>query len=78
MSEKKSHVGLGVFGIYAGTLKNKEEWKDKSEVTREAIDAVAGFLLINEKESRFEWQGKKYVMRVEEYHEDSDVDVKKG
>lgn len=74
----KYHVSLGVFGIYAGTLKNKEEWKDKSEVTREAIDAVAGFLLINEKESRFKWQGKKYVMRVEEYQDDSDVDVKKG
>ena len=72
----KYHVGLGVFGIYAGILKNKEEWKDKSEVTREAIDAVAGFLLINEKESRFEWQGKKYVMRVEEYQEDTDVNVK--
>ena len=72
MSEKKYHVGLGVFGIYAGTLKNKEEWKDKSEVTREAIDAVAEFLLINEKESRFKWQGKKYVMRVEEYQEDAD------
>lgn len=68
----KYHVGLGVFGIYAGTLKNKEEWKDKSEVTREAIDAVAGFLLINGKESRFEWQGKRYVMRVEEYQEDTD------
>ena len=61
------HVGLGVFGIYAGTMKNKEEWKDKSEVTREAIDAVAGFLLINDKECRFSYEGKKYVMRVEEY-----------
>ena len=60
------HVGLGVFGIYAGTLKKKDEWKDKSEVTREAIDAVAGFLLLNQKECRFKYEGKKYVMRVEE------------
>jgi hypothetical protein len=37
---------------------------------------VAGFLLINEKECRFEWQGKKYVMRVEEYQEDTDVNIK--
>ena len=60
------HVGFGVFGIYAGTLKKKDEWKDKSEVTREAIDAVAGFLLLNQKECRFEYEGKQYVMRVEE------------
>ena len=60
------HVGLGVFGIYAGTLKKKDEWKDKSEVTREAIDAVAGFLLLNQKECCFKYEGKQYVMRVEE------------
>ena len=53
------HVGLGVFGIYAGTLKNKNEWKNKSEVTREAIDAVAGYLLFNDKECRFMHEGKK-------------------
>ena len=53
---------------------------DKSEITigefaeivgRDVYD-VAGFLLINEKECRFEWQGKEYVMRVEEYQEDTD------
>ena len=49
------HVGLG------------NEWKNKSEVTREAIDAVAGFLLLKKKECRFEYDGKKYVMRIEEY-----------
>ena len=63
------HVGLGTFGIYAGTLKKKDEWKNKSEVTREAIDAVAGFLLLHKKECRFEYDGKKYVMRIEEYKE---------
>ena len=62
----KYHVGLGVFGIYAGILKNKEEWKDKSEVTKEAIDSVIGYLLLNKKECRFKYEGKQYVMRVEE------------
>lgn len=64
------HVGLGTFGIYAGTLKKKDEWKDKSEVTREAIDAVAGFLLLNQKECRFSHEGKRCVMRVEKYAEE--------
>lgn len=35
------HVGCGIAGIYAGTLKkNGEEWLNKSNVTTEAIDAV--------------------------------------
>lgn len=39
------HVGCGAFGIYAGTLKNKEEWKDKTECTDEAIEAVRDYLV---------------------------------
>lgn len=39
------HVGCGLFDIYAGTLKNEgkkgvNEWRSKSEVTNEALDAV--------------------------------------
>ena len=35
------HVGCGLFGIYAGTLKkNGEEWLHKSDVTDEAILSV--------------------------------------
>lgn len=35
------HVGCGIAGIYAGTLKkNGEEWLNKSDVTNEAIGAV--------------------------------------
>lgn len=35
------HVGCGIAGIYAGTLKpNGTEWRNKSNVTDEAIDAV--------------------------------------
>lgn len=40
------HVGCGAFGIYAGTLKpNGEEWRNKSDVTDEAISATAQHLL---------------------------------
>lgn len=40
------HVGCGIAGIYAGTLKKnkKDEWLDKSDVTNEAIRAVAGWM----------------------------------
>ena len=35
------HVGCGLLGIYAGTLKkNGAEWLNKSDVTNEAINAV--------------------------------------
>lgn len=61
------HVGCGLAGIYAGILDKKgESWKDKTDVTREAIPAVAQHLLFAEKEFRFEHQGKKYALRVEE------------
>ena len=61
------HVGCGVFGIYAGILKpNGEEWKQKSEVTKEVLDCAAQYLLTNGKEVRFTHDGKRYVMRVEE------------
>lgn len=42
---KKYHVGAGLAGIYAGTLKNEEEWKDKSDCTEEAITAVRDFMV---------------------------------
>ena len=45
MTDKKYHVSCGAFGIYAGTLKNKEEWKDKSDCTDEAIEAVRDYLI---------------------------------
>lgn len=62
----KYHVSLGTFGIYAGTLKNENEWKDKSDVTIEAVDAVAGYLLTNEVETHFTYRGKRYVLSVHE------------
>lgn len=39
------HVGCGLCGIYASTLKkNGEEWLHKSNVTNEAIKAVIGHM----------------------------------
>ena len=47
------HVGCGIDGIYAGTVKkNGEEWKNKSEVTTEAINAVRNWLLMNKPEDK--------------------------
>ena len=60
------HVGCGLFGIYAGILKNQTTWKDKSEATSEVLSAAAQYLLENNKEFRFGYKGKRYVMRVEE------------
>ena len=41
----KYHIGAGYFGIYAGVLKNDSEWKDKSDCTDEAINAVRDFMV---------------------------------
>lgn len=40
------HVGCGFAGIYAGTLKKRkrDEWLNKSNVTNEAINAVALYM----------------------------------
>lgn len=41
------HVGCGIAGIYAGTVKkNGIEWQNKSLVTDEAIDAVRDYLML--------------------------------
>ena len=42
------HVGAGLFGIYAGTVKkNGTEWKDKTDCTDEAITAVRNYMIDN-------------------------------
>lgn len=60
------HVGCGAFGIYAGTLnsKNKSLWQNKSEVTNEAISAVAQYLLQEDKSLIFSYQGCRYRLSV--------------
>lgn len=60
------HVGCGLFGIYAGILKNKTTWKDKSKVTEEVLGAAAQYLLENNKEITFDAFDKHYAMSVEE------------
>lgn len=61
------HVGCGVFGIYAGTLnKTGDKWRNKSDVTLEAMGAVAQHLLDRNTEFHFEYKGKQMVLRVEE------------
>ena len=53
------HVGCGLAVIYAGTLKkNGYEWNNKSDVTEEAIRAVANYMLgkIPKGESSFSYR----------------------
>ena len=64
------HVGCGIAGIYAGTLKsNGYVWRNKSDVTHEALCAVAQHLLFNGIEFRFKHKDQWYVMRIEEFEE---------
>ena len=61
------HVGAGLFGIYAGTLNPKGDmWRNKSEVTREALSASAQYLLENEKEFWFQRKSDKkwFAMKI--------------
>ena len=60
------HVGCGAFGIYAGTLnsKNKTLWQNKSDVTHEAVSAVAQYLLQEDKSLLFDYQGCRYRLSV--------------
>ena len=59
------HVGCGIAGIYAGTLNKKGNmWTNKSDVTTEAIKAVAQFLLEHEEAMEFDYQGKRYRLAV--------------
>lgn len=68
------HVGCGAFGIYAGTLsKNKKLWQNKSEVTKEALCAVAEYLMQEDKVFRFENGGKWFELGVQEVIEDAGI-----
>lgn len=64
------HVCCGAFGIYAGTLKpNGIEWRNKSDVTDEAISAAAQYLLQHDESMEFTYKDKRYrlgVIKVEE------------
>ncbi len=59
------HVGCGITGIFAGTInKTSTMWVNKSDVTDEAISAVAQFLLEHEEVLEFNYQGKRYRLAV--------------
>lgn len=62
------HVGCGAFGIYVGTLnsRNKNLFQKKSEVTDEAVGAVAQYLLQEDKAVRFLYKGQRYKLCVVE------------
>ena len=67
------HVRRGLAGIYAGTLKNGDEWKNKTDVTNEAIIEVALYLLENNIEIRFRSGNERYTLSVSKLVEgDSD------
>lgn len=60
------HVGCGITGIFAGTLnKTCTKWVNKSDVTDEAMSAVAQFLLEHDEAMEFNYQGKRYRLAVE-------------
>ena len=60
------HVGCGMFGIYAGLLnKEQDKWRAKTDVTNEAMCAVAQYMLENDKEFHFSCQGRQYRLVVE-------------
>ena len=60
------HVGCGITEIFAGTLnKTYTKWVNKSDVTDEAISAVAQFLLKHDEAMKFSYHGKRYRLAVE-------------
>ena len=64
------HVGCGLAGIYAGTLnKDGKRWRNKSDVTNEALCAAAQYLLFQGLHFRFEHKGNWYVMTIYESKE---------
>ena len=67
------HVGCGMTKIYAGTLnKQGNLWTRKSDVTDEAISAVAQFLLEHEEAMNFNYRGKRYRLAVEPQESEAD------
>ena len=65
------HVGCGLAGIYAGTLKkNGIEWLNKSIVTREALSAAAEYLLTNGVYYEITRRGRTYHMTILEVEQE--------
>lgn len=69
------HVGCGAFAIYAGTLNKKGDlWRSKSKVTKEAINAVAQFLLEQEETVEFQYHNSRYRLAVTKIKNKEDDD----
>ena len=68
------HVGCGITAIFAGTLsKNYNMWLHKSDVTKEALSAVALYLMEQKETVDFEYDGKQYRLAVTEIKSESEV-----
>ena len=64
----KYHVGCGLARIYAGTFKKPGEWKEKSDVTDDAVAAVAQYLLSSRSGFKFNYDGVRYRLGVTEVY----------
>ena len=63
------HVGVGIAGIYAGTINKKGDmWINKSDVTDEALWSIASYLLDNDEIFVFTMKGKKYRLYVADFN----------
>lgn len=68
------HIGCGIAGIYAGKLRTYKdghrEWSgERTNVTEEAIGAVAQYFLDDQSTFTFEYKGKTYELGVREVDE---------
>ena len=78
-------VRCGLAGIYAGILKNANEWKTKTPVTEEAIDAARDWLFQNMKEGEningYTWKMKdgreiQLILRIQKPEEENNTEEK--
>jgi hypothetical protein len=69
MSEFKVGCSPLTSEIYAGNVSKTGLWGKKHVVTDTAVGAVAQHLLQKDEQLQFEYQGKKYALRVVELKE---------
>lgn len=77
------HIGCGIAGIYAGTLNQKtkngyQTWRNKSDVTEEAVAAVAQYFGQKLKYNDKTEMTKKYISGDGAIVELTVLRVKKG
>ena len=65
MSTDTFHVGCGAHHIYGGvTNRSGTVWKEKKDVTADALAAVAQYLVTNDDVFYFVFEGQHYVLRT--------------